>query len=61
MTDQSNKNEVMDEGADGPGAKRVVSVRIWPAAAIAIIHIVAALALSAFGTTNNIENGIAFT
>jgi len=34
-------------------------IRLWPPAAIALIHVAAAVALRLFGSTNNIENGIA--
>ena len=41
------------------GGMKTVRVRLWPAVAIALLHVAAAVALRSFGSTNNIENGIA--
>jgi hypothetical protein len=58
MTKQSNQHEVSGGGDQEDCGEKAVSVRLWPAAISALIHIVAALVFRFFGTTV-IENGIA--
>jgi len=50
MTEQLNQHEV---------SEKKVSVRLWPAVVIALLHVAAVLAFRFFGTTNNVENGMA--
>ncbi len=38
---------------------KVPSIRLWPAVIIVLLHLAVAVALRFFGTTNNIENGVA--
>jgi len=59
MTEHLNQQEAAGGNEKEDHGKKTVSVRLWPAVLIALLHIAAALAFRFFGTTNNIENGIA--